>query len=237
MRAWRQKKKDRGVAMVARDIAFHFPFKDLQRMAVGSQGVSHMDYGGHFFTPNCTDAHGGKLTIGFFYENDQKILVHGTPMCQNSKKYLFLLRLIKSSIKESTNIDHPTTFLRAQFLYGAYTQKHTDSFTGNWYSYIIAFAKGFELSILLFPNFRTSVVEVSGSNYIPLSYSPQNGFLAIIFEVNQPMRRVILHPNAYKTCKPVGDFESFCLLPTFERSPHIYRPLSGIATCYLETMT
>jgi hypothetical protein len=38
-------------------------------------------------------------------------------------------------------------------------------------------------------------------------YSPQNGFLAITFQVNQPMKRVILHPDAYKTCKPVGDFD------------------------------
>ena len=70
----------------------------------------------------------------------------------------------------------------------------------------MAFDEGYELSILLFPNFRTSVVEVSGSNYIPLSYSPQNGFLAITIQVNQPMKRVILHPDAYNTCKPVGDF-------------------------------
>jgi hypothetical protein len=155
-----------------RDKASHSPFKDLQRMAINSQGVSHVDYGGHFLTLNCTDAHGGKLTVGFYYENDQKRVAYGAPMCKKSKKYLFLLNLIESSIKESTNIDHPTSFLRAQFLYGAYTQKHTDSFRGNWYSYIMAFDEGYELSILLFPNFRTSVVEVSGSNYIPLSYSP-----------------------------------------------------------------
>jgi hypothetical protein len=65
MRAWRQKTKDIGVAM-ARDIASHFPFKDLQRMAMNSQGISHVDYGGHFLTLNCTDAHGGKLTVGFY---------------------------------------------------------------------------------------------------------------------------------------------------------------------------
>jgi hypothetical protein len=52
------------------------------------------------------------------------------------------------------------------------------------------------------------VVETSGSNYIPaLSYSSQNGFLAITFDVHQPMKRVILHSDAYKTCKPVGDFD------------------------------
>jgi hypothetical protein len=32
---------------MARDIASHFPFKVLQRMAVGSQGISHVDYCGH----------------------------------------------------------------------------------------------------------------------------------------------------------------------------------------------
>jgi hypothetical protein len=193
MRAWRLKIIAKGVFM-AREIGSHFPFKYLQRMAVSSQGVTHVNYGGHFLTLNCTNAHGGKLTIGFYYENDQKIVAHGTPMCQKSKNYLFLLNLIDTSIKESTNIDHPTTFLRAQFLYGAFTQKHTDSFRGNWYSYIMAFDEGYELSILLFPNFRTSVVEVSGSNYIPLPYSPRNGFLAIAFQVNQPMKIVILHP-------------------------------------------
>jgi hypothetical protein len=206
MRAWRQKKKDIGVAMV-RDIASQLPFKDLQRMAISCQGVSHVDYGGNFLTLNCTDAHGGKLTIGFYYENDQERVAYGAPMCNKSKKYLFLLNLIESSIKESTNIDHPTSFLGAQFLYVAYTQKHTDSFRGNWYSYIMAFDEGYELSILLFPNFRSSVVEVSGSNYIPLSYSPRNGFLAITFQVSQPMKRAILHPDAYQTCKPVGDFD------------------------------
>jgi hypothetical protein len=69
----------------------------------------------------------------------------------------------------------------------------------------MAFDAGYELPIILFPNFRTSVVEVSGSNYIPLSYSSLNGFLAITSQVNQPMRSVILHPDAFKTCKPVGD--------------------------------
>jgi hypothetical protein len=76
------------------------------------------------------------------------------------------------------------------------------------YLYIMAFDEGSELSILLFPNFRTSVVEVSGSNYIPLSYTPKNGFLEITFQVNQPIKRVFLHPDAYRTCKPVGDFDS-----------------------------
>jgi hypothetical protein len=206
MRAYRQSQKAIQLSN-SRDIASQFPFKDLQRMIVASQGISHVNYGGHFLTLNCTEENGGKLTLGFFYENDKKRLAHGTPMCQNSKKYLFLLKLIESSTEESTKIDHPTTFLRAQFLYGAYTQKHTDSFRGNWYSYIMPFDTGYELSIILFPNFRTSVVEVSGSNYIPLSYSPLRGFLAITFEDDQPMRRVILHPDAYKTCIPVGAFD------------------------------
>jgi hypothetical protein len=42
MRAYRQKKIDEGHAVV-RDIASKFLFKDLQRMAVGSQGISHID--------------------------------------------------------------------------------------------------------------------------------------------------------------------------------------------------
>jgi hypothetical protein len=54
------------------------------------------------------------------------------------------MKLIESSIKESTKIDHPTTFLRAHFLCGAYTQKHADYFRGNWYTYIIAFDEGYE---------------------------------------------------------------------------------------------
>jgi hypothetical protein len=100
-------------------------------MAVGSQGVSDTDYGGHFQTLNCTNLNGGKLSIGLCYKNDKKSLATGTEICINSKKYLSLLKLIESSIKESTKIYHPTTFLRAQFLYGAETQKHTDSFRGN----------------------------------------------------------------------------------------------------------
>jgi hypothetical protein len=204
----RKQKDDKSFSM-ATDIASQFPLIDLQRMAAGSQGVSHIDYGGHNWTLNCTHPSGGKLTIGLCYENDQKSQATGSPICKNSKKYLSLLKLIESSIKQFTKIDHPTTFLRVQFLYGGYTQKHTDSFRGNWYSYIMAFdvVGGYDLTIIMFPNFRTSVVEVSGSNYIPLSYSSQNGFLAITFEANQPMKRVILHPDAYQTCEPVGDFD------------------------------
>jgi hypothetical protein len=156
-------------------------------MAVGSQGVSDIEYGGHFQTLNCTNLKGGKLSIGLSYENDKKSLATGTFICKNSKKYLSLLKLIESSIKESTKIDHPTTFLRAQFLYGAETQKHTDSFRVNWYSDIIAFDAGYELSIMLSPNFRISVVEVSGSNYIPLSCSSLNGYLAITHEKSHPL--------------------------------------------------
>jgi hypothetical protein len=51
------------------------------------------------------------------------------------------------------------------------------------------------------------MVEVSGSKYIPLSYSPLYGFLAIIFRPNQLMRRVIPHPDAYKTCIPLANFD------------------------------
>jgi hypothetical protein len=153
----RKKKKGKGVAM-ARGIASQFPFKDLQRMAVGSEGVSDVNYGGYFQTLNCTNLKGGKLSIGRCYENDQKSIATGT--CKNLKKYLSLLKLIESSIKESKKIDHLTTFLRAQFLYGAEIQnKYTDSFRGNLHSYIITFDAGYELSFILFPIFRTSMVE------------------------------------------------------------------------------
>jgi hypothetical protein len=107
-------------------------------------------------------------------------------MCQNSKRYLSFLNLIESLVKKSTKIDPSSTFLRAQFLYGAYIQKHTDSVTGNWYSYIIPSHEVYELSIILFLNFQTSVAEVSGSNYIPLSYSPLDSFLAIPLKLINP---------------------------------------------------
>jgi hypothetical protein len=112
MRAYRQKKKDKGVAM-ARDMSSQFPFEDLQRMAVGSRGVSPIGNRGHFLTLNCTNVDDGKFTVGLVYKNHQKILATGTPLCQNSKKYLSLLKLIESSITESTKIEHSTTFLRA----------------------------------------------------------------------------------------------------------------------------
>jgi DNA gyrase/topoisomerase IV subunit A len=70
-RAQRNKKNDKIVTM-ATDMASQFPSKDLQRMAVGSQGVSDINYGGHFCTLNCTNLKGGKLTIGLCYENDKK---------------------------------------------------------------------------------------------------------------------------------------------------------------------
>ena len=203
--AMKQKKK-RKVQMVV-DIASQFPFKDLKRMPVGSLGVSVKDYGGHYKTLNNTNPKGGKLTIGLVYENDQKRKRTGNSMCKYSKKYLTLLKAIESSVVASTNIAHPTTYLRAQFLFGPETQKHTDSFRGNWFSYIMPFDAGYRLSVLLFPNFRTSVVEVCGTNYIPLSYSSEKGFLAITFERNQPMKRVILPSDCYKVCKPVGDFD------------------------------
>jgi hypothetical protein len=192
---------------IFRDIASKFPFKDLKRMSAAGQGVSVIDYGGHFKTLNTTHPKGGKLTIGLVYENDQKSAAYGSPMCNDSKKYLSLLKLIESSLQALTKISHPTTYLRCQFLFGATTQKHTDSFRGNWFSYLLAFDPGYRLSVLLFPNFRTSVVEVCGANYIPLSYNSQKGFLAITFEQNQPMKRVILPFDSYKFCKPVGDFD------------------------------
>jgi hypothetical protein len=71
MRAYRQKKKDKGVAL-AQDISSQFPFKDLQRMAVGSQRVSDTDYGGRFKTLNCTNLNVGKLSIDLVYENVKK---------------------------------------------------------------------------------------------------------------------------------------------------------------------
>jgi hypothetical protein len=102
---------------------------------------------------------------------------------------------------------HPTTHLRVQLLFGAATQKHTDLFRGNWFSYLLAFDAGCRLSVLLFPNFRTSVVEVCGANCIPLSHNSQKGFLAIAFERNQPMKRVILPFDSCKVCKPAGEFD------------------------------
>ena len=191
---------------MVREMASQFPFKDLKRLAVASQGVSVKDYGGHFQTLNTTHPKGGKLTIGLVYENDQKSIATGKSMCQDSKKHLTLLKLIECSLLASTKIAHPTTYLRAQFLFGAQTKLHTDSFRGNWLSYIIAFDAGYRLTVLLFPNFRTSVVEVCGTNYIPLSYNSEQGFLAITFEPNQPMKRVILPSDSYKDCKPVGEF-------------------------------
>jgi hypothetical protein len=112
-------------------------------MAVDSQGVSDINYSGHFRTLNCTDPKGGKLTIGLCYKNDQKSQATGSYICKNSKKYLSLLKLIETSILESTKIDHSTTYLRAQYLFGAETQKNMDSFRGNWYSYNIAVDVGY----------------------------------------------------------------------------------------------
>jgi hypothetical protein len=202
----KRKKKKKITKDIAESMASQFPLNDLKRLSVASQGVAVKDYGGHFQTLNTTHAKGGKLTIGLVYENDQKSIATGNSMCQDSKKHLSLLKLVESSLKFSTKIDHPTEFLRAQFLFGAQTKKHTDSFRGNWFSYIIAFDVGYKLTVLVFPNFRTSVVEVLGTNYIPLSYSSEKGFLALTFEPNQPIRRVILPPDSYKECKPVGDF-------------------------------
>jgi hypothetical protein len=77
--------------------------------------------------------------------------------------------MIESSTKESTKIGHPTTFLRAQFLHGACTQQHTDSFRGNQYSYIIAFDEGYELSIVLFQTLEPVWLKSLVFNNIPLS--------------------------------------------------------------------
>ena len=91
-RAYRKKIDDKRASMV-RDILSQFPFKDLQRLGVGSRGVSDIDYGGHFHTLNCTNLNGGKLTIGLCYENDQKSKAFGSSICKNSKKYILLLKL------------------------------------------------------------------------------------------------------------------------------------------------
>jgi len=196
-------------------MAFQFPLKDLKRLSVASQGVAVKDYGGHFQTLNTTNPKGGKLTIGLVYENDQKSIANKKLMCEESKKHLTLLKLVESSLVVSTKISHPTTYLRAQFLYGAQTKHHTDSFRGNWFSYIIAFDAGYRLTVQVFPNFRTSVVEVCGTNYIPLSYNSEKGFLALTFEPNQPMKRVILPPDSHNHCKPVVDFWLFRTLRAY----------------------
>jgi hypothetical protein len=91
---------------------------------------------------------------------------------------------------------------RREFLYGVQTLKHTAAFRGNYYSYLMALDAGYHLSIQLLPKFRTSVVEVAGSRYITLAYNTTNGFMAITFEDNKPMKRAILNSFADETCNP-----------------------------------
>jgi hypothetical protein len=192
---------------MAKCLEDNFPMKELCTMSLDNIGVTDIDSGGHHKTINCTHTSGGKFTIGLSYENDGKKKRSNTDRCQKSIKHILLLKIIESSILKFTKINHPTTYLRAQFLYGVQTLKHTDSFCGNYYSYLIAFDPGYTLTIRLFPKFRTSVVEYAGSRYIPLSYNTKNGFMAITFEENQPMKRAMIDPLAYKTCLPVGEFD------------------------------
>jgi hypothetical protein len=152
---------------------------------------------------NCNNPLGGELTICLSNENDDD----KTQKTDQSNQHLFLLQLIESSIQKFSNIDHKTTYLNAQFLYGVQILKHTGAFRGNYYSYLMALDKGYHLTIQLFPKFPTSVVEVAGSKYIPLAYDTKNGFMAITFEDNEPMKRAILDLSTYKTCNPVGEFD------------------------------
>jgi hypothetical protein len=86
-------------------------------MAVLSQGVSDI----------VPDPELHKSERWKTYQFFKSLASTGTLICKNSKKYLSLLKLIESSTEQSTKIDHPTTYLSAQFLYGAEIQKHTDS--------------------------------------------------------------------------------------------------------------
>jgi hypothetical protein len=52
-------------------------------MAVGSEGVSDIDYRGHFQTLNCKSLEGGKLIIGLYYENDKKSQATGRLIFEN----------------------------------------------------------------------------------------------------------------------------------------------------------
>ncbi len=48
---------------MAIDIGSHFPCKDLQRMVISSQGVSHVDYGCHLLTLKCSESPTHLLTL------------------------------------------------------------------------------------------------------------------------------------------------------------------------------
>jgi hypothetical protein len=106
-----RKKNDYGRVSMVQGLVDNFPLEVI-------------DDGGHHQTVNCTNHHGGKLTIGLCYENDRKKRKSKSMHCNNSNKHLLLLQRIEDSILKFSTIDHNTTNLRAQFLYGVQTKAY-----------------------------------------------------------------------------------------------------------------
>ena len=123
-------------------------------------GVPRKDYGSKFKSlgfpedneeSNDDKAKNGKVTLGLYYENDQKMVNNiGTPregktMCVLSEKNERLLLLVKDHLVRNNQKYNPEdmTFMRVQFIKGARTVLHTDSFRGGMQSSLIPLGYGY----------------------------------------------------------------------------------------------
>jgi hypothetical protein len=153
-------------------ILLNFPTKLLQGMENEHIGIPHFDYGGQFevlqFVGN--SVHEGKVTLGLAYENGQKEKAFGRKRCIKSESQVLLLEHIKRDLLRSKEIKHDTMHVRCQFIKGARTMQHTDSFRGNMESYLMPLGSNFELNVRLWPNFKCSVINIDGFLCIPFLF-------------------------------------------------------------------
>ena len=190
-------------------ILLKYPLKLLQTLEKEYLGIPTQDYGGQFevLQFDGTSSWEGKVTLGLVYENDQKIKAYGPKRCIKSEVYSVLLEHIQSDLLYSTKIQHDTSHLRCQFIKGARTMQHTDSFRGNMESYLMPLGTGFTLFVRLWPNFKCSVIEIDGFYCIPFLFD-SDGFCVLNFEVysgSSNFRKIMLPRSDLQKAKPIGD--------------------------------
>jgi hypothetical protein len=198
-------------------ILLNYPLKLLQTLEKQRLGVPTQDYGGQFEVLQFNGASGleGKVTLGIAYENDQKVKAYGRKRCIKSEEQLLWLEHIQRDLLGSQTIEHDTSHLRCQFIKGARTMQHTDSFRGNMESYLMPLGVDFALYVKLWPNFKCSVIEIDGFQCIPFLFD-SDGLCVLNFDVFQGSNkfRKILYPReALGKAKPIGDLPFVAVAP------------------------
>lgn len=226
-RALRRKKRQL-VVEDGRKLLSSFPYKELKVLKDGDIGRAQADYGGKFKSlqfqrstnqkeseTNSNDIPVGKVTMGLYYENDQKLRNlfgtkrEGSTLCQKSERHKTLLLAVKNHLEKFNKGKNPhdMTFMRIQFIRGAFTVKHTDSFRGSMEGSIMPLGVGYRLVVSLFPRFRCSVISIR--NFYCIPYSLDAEFLIVLnwnsFQGIDEARKIQLSPGDLDLALPVGD--------------------------------